>query len=508
MRGLIIDNFAGGGGASTGLEQALGRPVDVAINHDPDALAMHAANHPQTEHHCESVWAVNPREICAGRTVDVAWFSPDCKHFSRAKGGKPVEKAIRGLAWVVFKWAALPKGQRPRVIFLENVMEFTTWGPLTRTGRPIKAMAGQTFDLWCDNLRGLGYQVEWRMLRACDYGAPTIRKRFFLIARMDGQPIAWPEPSHGDPKMLDVAAGVLKPWRTAADIIDFSIPCPSIFTRKRPLAENTMRRIALGIQRYVIDAKEPFIVHCQNASNKSGVNPTSEPLRTITASPKGGGMAVCVPSIMKVNHAGERYRGGDVTEPLQTLTAKNGTALVSAFLAQHNTGVVGRKADAPLSTITARGTQQNLVTSNLVKLRGACRDGQAVTTPMPTLTAGGNPVGEVRAFLIKYYGCGVGQGVTAPLHTITTRDRYGLVMIHGEPWQVVDIGMRMLTPRELFNAQGFPPDYIIDVGADGQPVTKTVAVGRCGNAVPPVFSRALADANCGFAKVQDLEAVG
>lgn len=433
---IVVDNFAGGGGASTGIEMALGRSPEIAINHDPDAISMHTVNHPVTEHYCESVWDIVPRDVVAGRPVGLVWLSPDCKHFSKAKGSTPVSKTIRGLAWVTLRWAATV---RPRVIMLENVEEFQTWGPLLidaeGNARPDPAKKGRTFNSFINALRRQGYKVEWRELRACDYGTPTIRKRLFLIARRDGAPIVWPKPTHGDPASAEVKAGKLLPWPTAADVIDWSIPCPSIFERKRPLAENTLRRIAKGLERFVIETAQPFIVpvghtsalapfitEFANASHQRNM-PADEPLRTICAQVKGGHFA-----------------------------------LVSAFLAKHYTGVVGAELTQPLPTVTTVD-HNALVTSHLVKLRGTCQHGQPVTEPMPTVTAGGLHIGEVRAFLLKYYGTDSTIPCSEPLHTVTTRDRFGLVTVRGEDYQIVDIGMRMLEPHELFAAQGFPADY-------------------------------------------------
>ena len=394
---LIVDNFAGGGGASTGIELATGRSVDIAINHDPAAIAMHRANHPSSKHYCENVWDVDPVEACAGRPVGLAWFSPDCKHFSKAKGGKPVEKAIRGLAWVAIRWAKLV---RPRVIILENVEEFTTWGPLIGN-RPDPMRKGQTFRRFVHALKRYGYCVEWNELRACDYGAPTIRKRFFLIARCDGLPIVWPEPTHGDPSTLFVASAILHPWRTAAEIIDWTIPCPSIYDRKKPLCENTMRRIARGLRKFVLEHPQPYIVD---------------------------------------DH-------------------------IAPFLIQYHTEQSGKEVR-----------------------------GQAVDKPLMTADSS-NRYGLVTALLIKCYGQGEGQSLREPLHTITAKDRFGLVVVRGEPYQIIDIGLRMLTPRELFRAQGFPEDYIIDRDADGKCYPKSSQVARCGNAVPPPFAEALVRAN-------------
>ncbi|OJT69243.1 DNA cytosine methyltransferase [Bacillus licheniformis] len=431
FREIIVDNFAGGGGASTGIEMATGLSVDVAINHDPAAIAMHKVNHPDTEHYCESVWEVDPQEATKGRPVALCWFSPDCKHFSKAKGGKPVEKKIRGLAWVAVRWAATV---RPRVIILENVEEFQTWGPLTKDGLPDPRKKGSTFRSFVRALQRQGYKVEWKELRACDYGAPTIRKRLFLIARRDGRPIVWPKPTHGDPKSATVKKGMLKPWRTAAEIMDWSIETPSIFNRKKPLSENTLRRIARGIQRFVIESKKPFVVGNHGRS------------------------------LIQMGY-------GD-PEGRRVLDLKK-----------------------PLGTITAGGNKFAIATSHLIKLRGTCKDGQPVTNPMPTITAGGLHVGEVRAFLTKYYGSDIGQSLANPLHTVTTKDRFGLVTIKGENYQIADIGMRMLQPHELFAAQGFPSDYVIDRDINGMKYSKAKQVERCGNAVPPPFAEHLVRAN-------------
>lgn len=464
---IIVDNFAGGGGASTGIEMATGRSVDIAINHDPDAIAMHKTNHPTTMHYCESVWDVNPRKVANGRPVALVWLSPDCKHFSKAKGGKPVNKNIRGLAWIAIKWAATVK---PRVIMLENVEEFKTWGPLLKDGQPCKDRKGKTFQAFIRALERQGYAVEHKELRACDFGAPTIRKRLFLIARRDGQPITWPKPTHYDPnkklKPGEKTAG-RKPYRTAAEIIDFSLDCPSIFERKRPLVENTLRRIAKGIQRYIIDSSDPFIV-----------------------------------SYYSPNKTGGEFRGQPLSEPLKTQTTENRFALVNAtlspFITEHANASNQRNmpADEPLRTICAqvKGGHFALVAANLITLRNGSI-GQPITKPLPTITAGGTHIAEVRAFLLKYYGTSTGQSLNEPLHTVTTKDRYGLVTVKGEQYQIADIGMRMLQPRELFNAQGFPADYIIDHDYNGKKMTKKAQVARCGNAVPPPFAEHLVKSN-------------
>ena len=469
--GLIIDNFAGGGGASTGIEMALGRAVDIAINHDPEAIAMHETNHPHTKHYCESVWEIDPRTITQGKPVDLAWFSPDCKHFSKAKGSKPRNKNIRGLAWVALRYAATVK---PRVIMLENVEEFTTWGPLNTDGEPCPKNKGRTFNSFVNALRRQGYAVEWRELRACDFGAPTIRKRLFLIARCDGQPINWPQPTHGHPDSPEVKSKKLKPYRTAADIIDWSLPCPSIFDRKRPLAENTLKRIARGLERFVLNNPNPFVIpkgfitEHANASNQRNM-PLDAPLRTLCAEVKGGHFALVTPVITKFR---TNDKGCSVNAPLPTVTANSfikrpgGAApigLAYAYLAKH----FGGNYTGP---------------------------GASVKDPLPTVTTIDHSA-LVQAFLIKYYGTGEGQALTDPAHTVTTKDRLALVTVKGVHYQIVDIGMRMLAPHELYAAQGFPKDYIHTRTANGKPLTKTSQVRMCGNSVCPPMASALVAAN-------------
>jgi DNA (cytosine-5)-methyltransferase 1 len=504
---LIVDNFAGGGGASLGIEMAVRRSVDIAVNHDREAVAMHKANHPQTRHYCEDVWDVNPMEATGGRPVGLAWFSPDCTYHSKARGGKPFrdrKKALRrrGLAWLVVRWA---KAVRPRVIMLENVEEFQEWGPLREDNTPCPLRKGMTFRRWKKQLENLGYKVECDELRACDYGAPTIRKRLFVIARRDGLPIVWPKPTHYNPenKKLRLSKGkiynedgvVMRPWRTAAECIDWSLPCPSIFERTRPLAEATMRRIAKGVKRYVIDAKEPFIVTCNHGGDGFRGQGINEPMKTITAARDAHGLVM--PFLTEHANASHQ-RNFSADEPMRTQCAqvKGGHfALVAAFMAQHNTGMVGHPANKPVSTITGRGTQQQLVTSHLTKLYGTCNDGQDNRAPMPTITSGGQHIGEVRAFLIKYYGTDQDPQLREPMHTVTTKQRFGIVTVKGEDYVIADVGMRMLQPRELYRAQGFPDSYIIDPQIDGKPLTKTAQVRMCGNSVSPVIAKALVEAN-------------
>ena len=518
---IIVDNFAGGGGASTGIEMATGRSVDIAINHDPDAIAMHKTNHPDTEHFCESVWDINPREAVNGRPVALVWLSPDCKHFSKAKGGKPVEKKIRGLAWIALKWAATVK---PRVIMLENVEEFQTWGPLI-DGKPCPKRKGRTFASFKNALRRQGYIVEHRELKACDYGAPTIRKRLFLVARRDGQKIIWPKPTHGDPKSKEVKSGKLQPWRTAAECIDWSLPCPSIFERKKPLAENTLKRIAKGIQRFVIDSPDPFIVvnttdnppqsifsplkTVTTGNHHYLVTPTiarqfgaslghkiTDPLGTIT--PVGMGKSQLVAAFLtRIGQTGGHgHYINDPNDPLTTITTKAEHLFIAANLCKHYGGGYtgpGSALTKPVPTVTSVD-HTSLVTSHMIKLKGS-NIGQQVNEPIHTITAGGLHFGEVRAFLLKYYGTNIGHKPDQPLQTITAKHRFGLVTVAGEDYQIVDIGMRMLQPHELFKAQGFPDNYIINVDHTGKAYPKAKQVARCGNAVPPPFAEHLVRAN-------------
>ena len=455
---LVVDNFAGGGGASTGIELALHRPVDIAVNHDAAALAAHAANHPETQHLCGDVFDVNPLTVTGGQPVGLAWFSPDCTHFSKAKGGKPRSKKIRGLAWVAVKWAATV---RPRVIMLENVEEFQTWGPLTAEGLPNREKLGLTYRRWVREFEKLGYRLEARMMRACDYGAPTTRRRLFVVARCDGLPITWPEETHGP--------GKANPYRTAGDCIDWSLPCPSIFTRKRPLAENTMRRIARGIFKYVIDADEPYIVATQQGPAAPWLNNTRNGERP-----------------------GQAPRVRSLGDPAPTVTAVGSQgALVAAFLAKHYGGneTPGSSLDASMDTITAKD-HHALVTSNLVKFKGT-GTANSMAEPLHTVQAGGLHYGEVRAFLMKYYGQGIGQRIDEPAHTLTAKARLGLVTVAGVDYRIEDIGMRMLQPRELYRAQGFADSYIIDPEFNGKPLTKTAQIRLCGNSVAPPVAEAL-----------------
>ena len=594
---VIVDCFAGGGGASLGIEMATGRSPDVAINHDPFALALHRENHPETLHLTSNVWRVDPMEVLPGRRVGLLWASPDCKDFSKAKGGRPASPRVRDLAWVVVLWARL---RRPRLIALENVEEFREWGPLLVDGRRCPERKGQIFLRWVGALRRLGYRVEWRELRGCDYGAPTIRRRLFVIARCDGRPIVWPEPTHGRPDDPEVLAGRRLPWRTAAECIDWCLPCPSIFDTaaqikerhgvraKRPLASATLARIARGVKRYVLDAADPFIVPVTHQGDlrshsvdepmrtqttakrgehalvtpfvtkfrKRGVGHSiGEPLATVTAnghSARPGGavpLGLVAASLVQTGYGereGQAPRSLDIEAPLGTQVAGGckhavvasfvarqfgnsighrtgepvGTitsggagkaALVAAFLAQHNEGSrPGRPAhDArdPVSTITAAGSQQGIVQADLVaahqiSLKGRDRRDAALGEPIGGLCAGGNHAGAVYAFLQSYYGTDqAGGDPSNPLPTDTGKPRFGLVTVEigGEQYAIVDIGMRMLTPRERFRAQGFPDRYRIaeGVGPNGEtvPLTLEVQGAACGNSVCPPLAAAIVQAN-------------
>jgi DNA (cytosine-5)-methyltransferase 1 len=487
-RELLVDLFAGGGGASTGIEQAIGRHVDIAVNHDPEAVSLHQANHPQTQHHVSDVFEVVPVAVTEGRPVGLLWASPDCTFHSKARGGKPHRdrnkaRRRRGLAWVVCRWA---RDVRPRVIALENVEEFQHWGPLTDDGQPCPERKGLTFRRWVAQLRNLGYVVEWRELRACDYGAPTIRKRLFVIARCDGQPIVWPQPTHGKG---------LRPHRTAAECIDWSLPCPSIFDRKKPLAEATLRRIAHGIKRYVLDAAQPFIVPVTHQGDER-VHSINEPLRAITTA-KRGEFALCAPTLVETGYGerpGQAPRAPGLDKPLGTVVAGGGKhALVAAFLAKHYAGVVGSDLRDPTSTVTTVD-HHSVVTSHLAKLRGTSSSA-STSEPLHTVSAGGQHHAEVRAFLIAYYGSDQDTPLGEPMHTVTTKMRFGLVTVAGQQYKIADIGMRMLHPRELYRAQGFPDSYVIDRGADGRPLTKEAQVRMCGNSVCPPAAAAIVRAN-------------
>lgn len=630
MKEIVVDNFAGGGGASTGIEHAIGRSVDVAINHDPDAIAMHEANHPNTKHFCEDVFSVDPREAAAGRPVALCWLSPDCKHFSKAKGNVPVSKKIRGLAWVAVRWAATVK---PRVLILENVEEFKSWGPLIMTEdgpKPDPKKKGYTFNSFVRALKRQGYHVEFKELRACDYGAPTTRKRLFMVARRDDRPIVWPEPTHGPRGSLEVESGVLEPYRAASECIDWSLPGKSIFGRKKPLSPNTLRRIARGLKKFVVDNPEPFIVTVNHSGKQFRGQSINEPLNTVTSKNDYGVVSPYITRIGQTGFGGDRLSypidnplttvttkaehclisptliqmgygdpegkrilnldkplgtitaggnkfglaaawvkkdysnstGDDVEQPLSTITSQsNHHSLMTAHLAVNNTGHPGTNINDPLSTITTGGHQM-LISSFLSKHYGGNYKGAGIDLRHPTDTItsvdhhsivsafisktyggqtrsvasdakdplhtvtmrGGHSVVEVEmekeaerdlevqlffeeyydkpvfgdneaAFLTKYYGSDVGQKVDDPMHTIPTKDRFGLIRIKGQDYKITDITLRMLEPKELAKAQGVPDNYVLDKDKDGKKISKAKQVARIGNMVVPNCAEALVRAN-------------
>lgn len=535
---IIVDNFAGGGGASTGIELACGRPVTIAINHDPDAILLHKTNHPYTEHLQASVWDVDPEQVVRGRKVGLAWFSPDCKHFSKAKGSALVDRNIRGLAWIVLRWAGTV---RPDVIMLENVEEFQTWGPV-RKGKPVKNKAGQTFRQWKKQLLDLGYTIEHKELVAADYGAPTTRKRFVLVARCDGKPIVWPERTHAPRNSPEVKAGKLKPWRSAAEIIDWSIPGHSIFQSKeeikalygavvvRPLAGNTLRRVIRGVDKFTLKSGAPFIVQqkFQNAAQN-----IEKPLTTVTAV---GAHELCepllAPYLAECNHAGGGHIA-DVGEPYKTITAKHTGGVVAPVLIQYHTeqteNVRANGLEEPINTVDA-SNRYGFVSANLVEYYTGGRP-LDISVPMHTVTSHDREA-LVAAQIAEFKGADIGQDCRKPLRTITASagefavvrvtlrqtgdmgywpqvrellnrfcgydlaDNECLVlMIGGVGYYIADITLRMLTPRELYNAMGFPPDYQIEQDYLGNAYPKSKQVARCGNAVCPPLAEAMVRAN-------------
>ena len=566
---IIVDNFAGGGGASTGIEIATGRAVAIAINHDPAAILMHKTNHPYTEHFQASVWDIDPVAVCRGRRVGLAWFSPDCKHFSKAKGAALVDRKIRGLAWITLRWAAKV---RPRVIILENVEEFQTWGPV-RKGKPVKKLAGTTFRKFIRQLEELGYTVEYRELIAADYGAPTSRKRFYMIARCDGKPIVWPKPTHSK-----TGADGLPKWRSAAEIIDWSLPCPSVFATKaeimdryglkavRPLAKNTMRRIIRGVDKFTIRSGKPFIVQqkfqnaaqniekplttvtavgahelCKpllapvtvtNTSNSVG-GTVGAPVHTVTTA---GNQMLVTPSLVSIGQTGGGDRIRDLREPVPTTVSKQEACLVSPSLIQYHTeqteSVRASGLGMPIHTVDA-SNRYGLTCANLVEYY-TCGRPLDVQEPMHTVTSHDREA-VVAAHVVKFKGDNLGHGADEPMQTVTTSagefavckaylakmrsgddlghwpeirallnefcgytladDDVLLLEIGGALYYIADIGLRMLSPRELYNAMGFPPDYIIDRDYEGHEYKKSAQVARCGNAVCPPVASALVRAN-------------
>lgn len=542
---IIVDNFAGGGGASTGIELATGRPVTIAINHDPAAILMHKTNHPYTEHLQASIWDVDPEKVCAGRPVGLAWFSPDCKHFSKAKGAALVDRNIRGLAWIVLRWAGTVK---PRIIILENVEEFQTWGPV-RKGKPVKKKAGCTFQKWLGQLKDLGYTVEFRVLIAADYGAPTSRKRFVLIARCDGRPIVWPERTHAPAESAEVKCGKYKPWRSAAEIIDWSLPCPSVFATKgeiqeqygvkavRPLADNTMRRVIRGVDKFTIKSGKPFIVPtgygerkgqaprvhdieapvptvvgtgkenlCRplltpitvsNTTNSVGGS-AAEPVHTVTTA---GNQMLVSPSLIQYHtEQSENVRANGVETPLPTVDASNRYGLTTAHLVEYFS--TGRPLDVriPMHTVTSRD-REALTAVHIAEFKGQDK-GQSVDRPLRTITASIGEFAEVQTRVVQYtpdadlkYWPEIRVLLNKHCGYSLSEDEVLLLNIRDTWYFISDIGLRMLTPRELYAAMGFPPDYIIDKDYKGNDYPKSQQVARCGNAVCPPMATAVVMAN-------------
>ena len=542
---IIVDNFAGGGGASTGIELATGKVVDIAINHDPDAILMHKTNHPHTEHLQASVWDVDPMEVCRGRPVGLAWFSPDCKHFSKAKGAALVDKKIRGLAWIVLRWAGTV---RPHVIILENVEEFVTWGPV-RKGKPVKSKSGETFQKWKRQLLDLGYQVEHRELVAADYGAPTIRKRFVLIARCDGQPIVWPERTHAPAGSEEERNGKCKPWRSAAEIIDWSIPMYSIFDSKeeikekygvnavRSLADNTLRRVIRGVDKFTIKSGKPFLIPTGYGERKGQaprVNDVDAPLNTVVSTGKHN---LCNPLLAPVTFSNtngsvwfpadkpihtvtsdgkqilqaaqlvqyhteksDAVRASEVDRPIQTIDGSNRFGLVGANLVEYFS--TGRPLDIqePMHTVTSHD-REALTAAHIVKFKGT-NIGQQPDEPLQTITAQSNPYALCHAVIQKYdpaHDLGRWPQVRELLNKYCgyslADDEIILLLIDGAAYYIRDILLRMLSPRELYLAMGFPPDYKIDRDYMGNQYGKTKQVARCGNAVCPPMAEAVVRAN-------------
>lgn len=535
---IIVDNFAGGGGASTGIELATGRPVTIAINHDPAAILMHKTNHPYTMHLQASVWDVDPAEVCAGRPVGLAWFSPDCKHFSKAKGSALVDRNIRGLAWIVLRWAGT---MRPRVIILENVEEFTTWGPV-RKGKPVKKKAGQTFRKWLKQLRDLGYDVDHRELVAADYGAPTTRKRFVLVARCDGRPIIWPERTHAPAGSEEVKTGKCLPWRSAAEVIDWTLPMYSIFDSKqeikekygasvevkRPLADNTMRRIIRGVDKYTIKSGKPFIVQAKFQNSAQSID---RPLTTITSvgahelvsanfvqyhteqteHVRANGLDCALPTVDASNryglttaHLTEYYGNGnplELSEPMHTVTARDREALTSVHIQKYFGGVVGTEVENPLPTVTAQD-HNALAAAHVAEFKG--QDiGQRPDRPLRTITASAGEFAACAAVVEKYDASENRLGRWPEIRALLNKycgyhlmsDEIILLQVHNIWYYIRDILLRMLAPKELYAAMGFPPDYIIDRDYTGRAYPKSAQVARCGNAVCPPMASAVVRAN-------------
>ncbi len=520
MNDLIIDCFAGGGGASVGIEMALGRPVDIAINHDPEAIRMHTVNHPNTLHLTEDIFSVDLQKYIKDRHVALMWASPDCTSHSKAKGGKPRKQGLRILPWAVYKHA---KAILPDVVIMENVEEIQKWGPLDKKGYPIKERQGEEYQKFIRCMKSIGYIFDSRELVAADYGAPTTRKRWYAVFRRDGRSIVWPEPTHSK-------GGIngLKPWEPIYKYLDLCDLGKSIFGRKKPLADNTMRRIARGLEKFVFNCPEPFIVQVNHGGENFRGQRIQDPLPTLTSKHGFGVVTPVVMPYMLRNNSGAP--GSDVRDPVLTITTGGHHGIISPLLIQYHNetaknGVRGQAVTAPVQTIDT-SNRYGLVMAFLSKFYNTTV-GQAVTEPVHTITTSPGHFASVSVlaagwedlraagidretaqkctwvsqFIMEYYGCGTGQEIDSPLHTIVTRARFALVTILGNKYVILDIFLRMLNPEELKLGQGFPADYIIDRDIDYRPYPQKEQVARIGNSVVPVMAKKLVEANCGYLKV-------
>ena len=520
---MIIDCFAGGGGASVGIEMALGRSVDIAINHDPQAILMHKTNHPNTVHLTEDIFQVDLQKYVNGRKVALMWASPDCTSHSKAKGGKPRNSGLRILPWAVYKHA---KAILPEVIIMENVEEIQQWGPLDKDGYPIKERKGEEYQRFVDKMKGLGYEFDSRELIAADYGAPTIRKRWYAIFRRDSKPIIWPEPTHNK----DGSNG-LKKWVPVHTILDFTDLGNSIFGRKKPLADNTMKRIARGLQKFVFGNPEPFIVQVNHGGDNFRGQSIHEPMPTITQKHGFGKITpVIAPIIDKAYGGNYSGAGSKMDEPLHTITTVDHNRLVAPLIIQYhsetrNGEVRGQKVQEPIKTIDT-SNRYGVVVTFLTKFYKS-GTGQGMFEPIHTITTSPGHFGQVSVltvkfedlikagvteevaqkctwvseFIIEYYGCGTGQKISEPLHTIVTKDRFALITVLGNEYVILDIFLRMLTAEELKLGQGFPKDYIIDRDYKWNVYPVSERVKRIGNSVVPIMAQVLVEANCGYLKV-------
>lgn len=520
---MIVSQAEGGGGASVGIEMALGRSVDIAINHDPQAIRMHKTNHPQTLHLTEDIFKVDLEKYVQGQHVALMWASPDCTSHSKAKGGQPRKQGLRILPWAVYKHA---KKILPDVIIMENVEEIQQWGPLDENGRPIQDRKGEEYQKFIGSMQSLGYDFDSRELVAADYGAPTTRKRWYAIFRRDGKPIAWPEPTHSK-----TGTDGRKKWVPVSSVLDFSDIGKSIFGRKKPLAENTMRRTARGLEKFVFNNPEPFIIQVNHSGDNFRGQSIYAPMPTITQK-HGFGMItpVAVPFIDKTYGGNYKGAGSGMNQPVSTITTVDHNRLVTPLLIQYHSettkkSVRGQAVTDPLQTIDT-SNRYGLVIAFLEKFYKS-GTGQSIAEPIHTITTSPGHFGQVSVlavdwkalqeagidketaqkatwvseFIMEYYGAGTGQSLNEPLHTIVTKDRFALITVLGNEYAILDIFLRMLTPEELKLAQGFPRDYIIDRDYNWQKYPVCEQVKRIGNSVVPVMAEVLVKANCPYLKV-------